>query len=134
MLLGCCELDQISPLPEGGHAPGYLLLCLGNRLLDGFLKLSQYRLHRFRLLPDLFLNGLGRFSAVMVLIDVTEVPSAFWTSPHHITLAFFVRSLTIVGKPLALRHCHIGEGCLEGRILRAASINAEAVFPPPCHI
>ena len=40
-------------------------------------------------------------------------------------LAFFVRSLTIVGKPLALRHFHIGEGCLEGRILRAASIDAE---------
>ena len=33
-----------------------------------------------------------------------------------------------MGKPLALRHCHIGEGCLEGRILRAASINAEADF------
>ena len=46
--------------------------------------------------------------------------------PYH--LAFFVRSLTIVGKPLALRHCHIGEGCLEGGILRAASINAEADF------
>ena len=30
-----------------------------------------------------------------------------------------------MGKPLALRHCHIGEDCLEGGILRAASIDAE---------
>ena len=33
-----------------------------------------------------------------------------------------------MGKPLALRHCHIGEDCLERRILRAASIDTETDF------
>ena len=44
-------------------------------------------------------------------------------------LAFFVRSLTIVGKPLALRHFHIGEGCLAGRIVWASGIDAETDLP-----
>ena len=96
MLLGCRELDQVAPLPEGGHAPGNLLLCLGNRRMDGFLKLPQDRLHFFRLLPDIFLDGLRGFSAVMALIVVSEVPSAFRASPHRLYLIIFS-----IGFPLA---------------------------------
>ena len=79
---------RAAPLPEGRHAPGNLLLCIWNRFPDGFLKMPQNRLHFFRLLPDIFANGLGRFSAVMALIEIAEVPSAFRASPHPITSKF----------------------------------------------
>lgn len=75
------------------------------------------------------LSSVGGFAPPGDVVGHSNFTHSFQKYVFPYRLAFFVRSLTIVGKPLALCHFHIGEGCLKGRILRAASIDAETDFP-----
>ena len=87
------KLDQIAAVPEGGHAPGDLLLGLRNGGMNGFAERAQERPDVLRLIQYVFRNGLRGLSAIMALIGVAEGSAAFGAVPHGFHLPFSFSTL-----------------------------------------
>lgn len=76
------EVDEAAPLPVRGHAPGDPLLRVGKGCLEDGPHLEEPRLHLFRLLGDVRINGEGPLAAGVGLVCARELASALWALPH----------------------------------------------------
>ena len=81
VLLRRREMDDIPPLPVGGHGPADLLLRLRNGRADRLPDRLQPRPDSLVLQADILIDRL-RFEAVMLLIFSRQFPPAFRASPH----------------------------------------------------
>ena len=82
VFFGCRKLNQILLFPVSRHTPGNLLHSVRQCVFDGIMDLTEIWLDIFRLLCNIFLNVLRSSAAVMALICVLELSSAFWAYPH----------------------------------------------------
>ena len=82
VIFGCRKLNEILFFPVSGHTPGNLLDCVRQCAAYDFVDLPEIQLGIFRLLCNVFLNVLRCCAAIMMLICILELPSAFGAVPH----------------------------------------------------
>ena len=84
VFFGCRKLNQIPLFPVRRHTPGNLLHSVRQCVFDGIMDLTEIWLDIFRLLCNIFFNVLRGSAAVMALICILKLPSAFGAFPHGV--------------------------------------------------
>ena len=82
MVFAYCKTYDISFLFPCWHTPCNLFFRFRYSIMDSPSEANESWLNRNILLQNIFVNGSGRFAAIVILVCPFKFPSASWTSPH----------------------------------------------------
>ena len=80
------EVDEVAPLPVGGHAPGDPLFRVGKGGTQNVSHLEELRPHLLGLPGDVLVDGEGLLAAGVRLALAGKLTPALWALLHGVSL------------------------------------------------
>lgn len=93
------KVDEVAPLPVGGHAPGDFLLSIGEGGTQTVSNLVELRPHLHSLPGDVFADGEGLLAAGVGLVVAGKLTSTLGAFPHEVSYCL----LCLIPNPGAVR-------------------------------